>query len=142
MNTILARVVGAVASLAIAFMFGVMYEHGKFQEYKGEVKGASGVQEQATKSADTKNEGDAHAAQQSYAEAIQSLDAYYRAHPVVRVQHDGSCSMPEAAGSAQSPNAAPAGFYASPYPPADTELIAERLDALQRRLLAAGVTVR
>ena len=142
MNIILARAIGAAASLVVAFAFGVMYEHGKFQEYKGEVKGASGVQEQATKAADTKNEGDAHAAQQSYAEAIKSLDAYYRAHPVIRVQHDGSCFMPEAAGSAKSPNAAPTGLYASPYPPADTELIAERLDALQRRLLDAGVTVR
>lgn len=141
MNPILARIVGALVSLAIAFSFGVLYERGNLKEYQGEVKGAVSVQEQVAKAADTKNEGDAHASEQSIAKAVSGVYAYYDAHPVVRVQHDGSCAMPKAAGDTQSVDGAAPGLYASPYSPRDTELVAARLDELQKRLIAGGVKI-
>lgn len=142
MNPVIAKIAIAFASLVAAFVFGVMYEHSKFTEYKGEVKGAATVQTEVAKAADTKNEGDAHASQKDYEQAIKSLDAYYRAHPIIRVQHDGACPVSEAAGNTQGANATAPGLYASPYSPRDTEVIAARLYELQQRLIAGGVSVK
>ena len=146
MNIILLRIIGAVVTLIAAFLFGVLYEHGKLEKLKGELQGAANIQKQVVKAADTKNEGEAHVAQQNYVQAINDLDAYYRTHPVVRVQHTNTCAVPQTTANPQGTDgAAPDGnaaTYSSPYRPEDTELIAIQLFLLQQLLLADGVMVK
>lgn len=133
----------AALMLATAFTGGLLYERAKLSAYKGEVKGVAEQQVREVKAVDGKNEGSANATEQSYVEAITGVDAYYKSHPVVRVQYrDCTSPLPETASDPKGVDATAASGYVSPYSPSDTEQIAVRLDALQRLLVADGVTVQ
>lgn len=131
---------------SVAFVFGVLVERGRFLQYKGEVKGAVSVQEQTTKAADKKNEGEAHATEQNYVQAINDLNRYWTTHPVIRVQHDNICTLSQTPGNPTTTNGtAPGGnaaTYISPYSPQETERVAIQLHMLQQLLIADGVTIK
>jgi hypothetical protein len=138
----LEKMVIVIVLLVVAFLGGMAVEGEKFSAYKYEQKGIAESQAKFAKDTDAKNKGDANDAQQSYVEAINGVDAWYRDHPVTRLQyipHTGTVSKADC--DTKSTDETAPGQYVSPYSPADTEQIAVRLDQLQKLLIRDGVNL-
>jgi len=130
--------------LLFDFAGGVYYEHEKFAAYKNEQTGIVKAMQIEVKAIDDKNEEDANVAQQNSIQAINGINDWYIAHPVIRVRNNSpnpyALSIP-VNHTASVNDTAPDG-YAGPYSPRDTEAVAARLDGLQQRLIKGGVTVK
>jgi len=109
------------------------------------------IGEQAAKAAkklDEEHAKEMKNAEQNTVYATNSIDAYYRAHPAVRVLHsDSGCSPdPKTTDHPKSTDGTPPGTdasaYLSEYNPQVVEQIASRLDQLQKLLMADGVAVQ
>lgn len=125
--------------LLLGVGIGYSFERSRFDTFKGEIKGEGAAQVTKVKAADQQNKGDANVSVQKYQADIQSVHDYYKLHPVirfVRVYDNSPCTVPRPPADTESPDAAPAASYASPYSPEDSETVAVRLYDLQTRLLA------
>lgn len=135
-------IVGIVL-LLVSFATGFLCEKSAFDRYKGEIKGMAVAQTNQTKLDDQINDEYYTISKKEYDEAINNLTDYYRAHPVVRMQHDtGSCTLPKTNGNSSGIDAATSGLYLGKYSEQDTEAIAIRLNTLQGRLRDGGVTIK
>jgi len=130
--------------LLFDFAGGVYYEHEKFAAYKNEQTGIVKAMQIEVKATDDKNKENANVAQQNSTQAINGINAWYNAHPVIRVRNNSpnpyALSIP-ANHTANVNDTAPDG-YVSPYSPRDTEAVAARLDGLQQLLIKGRVTVK
>jgi hypothetical protein len=136
------KLIGGVIFLAAIFISGMLTDRAYFNKYKGEVKGLAEAQGKITKAADIKNKESADVSLEQYHKDTKAINDWYHAHPVVRVQHDGSCNLPKAPDSPPRPDGTATGQYVTAYDPAEVERVASRLFNLQQRLIAAGVIVQ
>ena len=137
------KIIFGALFLGIVFVCGMLTDRSYFNSYKGEVKGAAHAQAVVAKAADVKNQGDANVSLDQYHKDVQAVNDYYHAHPVIRVRVvNGACTVPEAPDNSKVPDGASASLYASAYDPVEVERVAHRLDELQKRLVAAGVTIQ
>ena len=142
MNPLTIKIAAYAAGAVLLFGLGFGTEYRNMVAYKAEQKGITEAQVAQVKATDIKNQGDANDAQQSYAQAITSLDAYYKQHPVIKLQNNGCIAMPQTSGSASSVDGSASTWYASPFKPNDTESVAIQLFELQRLLINDGVNVQ
>ena len=142
--TIQYKLLAILFVLLFDFVAGVYYEHEKFVVYKNEQTGIVKAMQIEVKATDDKNKEDANVAQQNSIQAINGINDWYIAHPVIRMRNNSpspyALSIP-ANHTASVNDTAPDG-YASPYSPRDTEAIAARLNGLQQLLIKGGVTIK
>ena len=142
MNPLTIKIAAYAAGAIFLFSAGFGVEYRNMVAYKAEQKGITEAQVAQVKATNLKNEGDANDAQQSYAQAITSLDTYYKQHPIVKLQNNGCNALPQTPNSPQGANGATTTWYASPFKPNDTESVAIQLFELQRLLINDGVNVQ
>jgi hypothetical protein len=142
MNPLTIKLVGGVLLASLLFGAGFGVEYRNMVAYKAEQKGITEAQAAQVKATDLKNKGDANDAQQSYAQAITSLDAYYKQHPVIKLQNTSCNPLSQTSPGSTGTDATPTSLYASTYSPEDTELVANQLDLLIKLLYNDGVTIK
>src|ERR1035437_8703459 len=142
MNPLTIKIVSYAAGAIFLFSAGFGVEYRNMVAYKAEQKGITEAQVAQVKATDIKNQGDANDAQQSYAQAITSLDAYYKQHPVIKLQNNGSCTVSQGTPGSTGIDGSTTSLYASPYTPQSTELVANQLDLLIKLLYNDGVTIK
>lgn len=134
-----------IAVACLLFACGWLVRDDDFAAYKAEMKALAEQQARQTEELNAKHEQEAKDAEQNTIIAAERIDAYYRAHPVVRVRYTSASCVPEAnpnpEGADATPAAGDATAYVSPYAPDATEQVANRLDQLQKLLRADGVEV-
>jgi len=133
----------AAAVLIIFLGAGWAHEHDKRIVFEAQVEQAGKDAAKHTAEINAKHQEEMQNAEQNTIIATNSISDWYRAHPVVRVRYTNTdCStMPGTANNPPIPDdTAPTG-YVSPYSPEDTEQVANRLDQLQKLLLADGVRI-
>lgn len=127
---------------------GYQGEHDKFVTFQAQVEAVGKAQAAEVVKTDLKNKEAANVATQNLAGAVSGITDYYKRNPVVRVQHADTCGgrttqaadNPSVADDSATSSDAPA--YVSEYNPEEVELVAARLDGLQKLLIKDGVTVQ
>ena len=135
---------GYIAAIVLIVFLGAgwAHEHDKRITYQAKVEQAGKDAAKHTAEINAKHREELKNAEQNTIIATNSISDWYRAHPVVRVRHDNGCStMPGTSGDSSGTNDSSTGGYVSPYHPADTEQVVNRLDQLQKLLRADGVKV-
>lgn len=127
---------------------GYQGEHDKLVTFQAQVKVTGETAAAQVKIVDQKNKEQANEATKNLAGAVSGITDYYKSHPVVRLRNTcaGGSSPAQATDNPQSLDAttssADASAYVSEYNPEDVELVAARLDELQKLLVKDGVTVK
>ena len=131
----------AVFIFVIGLGCGFAVDRQFYDAFKSNVKGEGIAQVKIVKIENRKNTEDSNVSLKKYQDDILGVHAYYKLHPVVRMQYRCPGTVPGTAGDTQGAHAAASGLYASPYSPVETEVVAARLYDLQTRLIAGGVKV-
>lgn len=141
---ILFIIIFALFFILADFTAGVYYEHEKFAAYKNQQQGALQLLTDEVNALNLKNKENANEAEQNTITAVQSIHAWYVAHPVVRVQQctNSSYTLPVPVTDTGKPDATAAAEYVSPYSPDATEIVAARLNELQTLLRKSGVKIK
>lgn len=143
---------------AVALLLGGVFAYGHHVGYQGEhdklvtlsaqVETIGKAQAEQVKIADAQKKEAANAADQNAAYVANSIAQYYHDHPAVRVRNtcSGSSSPAQAADNSKvsdgSTASADAPAFVSEYDPEQVELVAARLDGLQKLLIQDGVTIK
>lgn len=132
-----------IGMLGTAYYKGYSKEHDKLVTYQAQVAQAAKDQNAASELKDKQNKEQANEAENQYTTAINGINDWYLAHPVIRMRDPNTCSgeLPKTTSDPKGADGSAASFYVSPYSPELTELIAAQLNELQQRLIAGGVTV-
>ena len=136
---------GYIAAIVLIVFLGAgwAHEHDKRITYQAKVEQAGKDAAKHTAEINAKHKEEMKNAEQNTIIATNSISDWYRAHPVVRVRYtntDCSTVSPTDNNPPIPDDTAPTG-YVSPYSPEDTEQVANRLDQLQKLLLADGVRI-
>jgi hypothetical protein len=129
-------------------LLGYEHEHKHLEAIEAQQKILSKQQEDAVKVLNKKIEDNANEATTQLQDSAKTITDYYANHPnvVVRVHHDGACSLSGTVSDTSLVNDAPTSAdvtaYVSPYPPESCEVVANQLDELQKLLIKDGVTVK
>jgi hypothetical protein len=139
-----AKLILALALFISGLSIGVYHEHEKLVIYKAEQKGVAEAQKKITDEQNTKNDGDKKDANDKYKKDMDNLSNYYKLHPVIRMSGNaaGCGRVSKTFVNTPSVDDTPADQYVSPYSPLDTETVAVRLNDLQQRLIAGGVSIQ
>jgi len=136
---------GYVAVFVVIVFLGAGWavEHDKRITYQAKVEQAGADALAQTEKINAKHREEMQNAEQNTIIATNSIADWYRAHPVVRVRYTNTdCStVPGTSGDSAGSDDSSTGGYVSPYHPADTEQVVNRLDQLQKLLRADGVKV-
>lgn len=122
---------------------GYAPEHDKVVVLTASVNALGEAKKAESLAADKKAKEQANESEKNTADTINSIYAYYAAHPSVRMRDPNTCSggLPKAASDSKVADDTAASGYFSPYSPELTELIANQLDQLQKLLVKDGVKV-
>lgn len=131
----------AVFLFVVGLGCGFAIDRQFYGAFKSNVKSAGVAQVAVVKIQNQQNKEAANVSLKKYQQDILAVHNYYKLHPVNRVQYRCPGPVPGPPGDTTSVDAAAPGLYASPYSPVDTELVAMRLNDLQKRLIAGGVKV-
>ena len=148
---VIALIVLSMLIIGASVFCGYKYEKNKYDQFVTQVK--SEGQKQATKIAalNKQLEDNANEATKTITDSTTAISDYYHKHPVVKYAgrvcnaSSGSSAVPgpndNTQGSNDSASSDNATTYISQYSPYDTEIVANRLDKLQKLLIKDGVTV-
>ena len=136
------KIIGSLVLAGLLFGAGFGAEYKNMVAYKAEQKGITEAQTTEVKRLNTLIDTNAKDSNENIMETAQSIHAYYKLNPIIRVSHDGSCTMPQAIGNSGSSNDPSSTYYASPYTPESTELVANQLDLLIKLLYNDGVEIK
>lgn len=142
MNPLTIKIAAYAAGALLLFSAGFGVEYRNMIQYKAEQKGVAEAQVTLVKNLNATIDTNAKDSNENIINTAKSITDYYKSHPVIRLQNDGSCSVPQAISSASGVDAPSTSEYASPYTPESTEIIANQLDLLQKLLIKDGVEVK
>jgi hypothetical protein len=142
MNPITIKILVALGVAALLFVSGYGLEYKHMVEYKAEQRGVAEAQVTLVKNLNATIDTNAKDSNENIINTAKSIADYYKSHPVIRLQNDGSCSVPQANSSAPSTDGSTTSKYISAYSPELTEQIANELDLLQKLLIKDGVEVK
>jgi len=134
---------GYIAALVVIIFLaaGWAREHDKRIVFEAQIAQAAQDAERRAAEINAKYQEEMKNAEQNTITAANAIADWYRAHPVVRVQHSSCGQVPGSADSSQGADGTSPSGYVSPYSPEETEQVANRLDQLQKLLRADGVRV-
>ena len=140
---ILAGMFALTIGLGVAYWAGWDSGNTKYLDYKARVEQTAAQQAEFIKRLEHERQEALDESVRKIQDTTDSINSYYRSHPVIRVRDTCSASgVPETASNPQGADDTSATLYASPYRPDDTEQVANRLDQLQKLLKEYNVTIK
>lgn len=141
---LLAGIAFVAGLMGVSWFYGYSGQHDILVSERAKNKQAADSQAILVDKLNKELEANKNESAKQTADAVQSINDYYKLHPVVRVRYkSGSCSaVSEADSNPQSIDGTTAIGYVSPYSPKSTEQVANRLDQLQKLLVKDRVQVK
>src|SRR5665811_1805306 len=121
MNPLTIKIVAYAAGALLLFSAGFGVEYRNMIQYKAEQKGIAEAQTTEVHRLNKLIDSNAKDSNENIINTAKSIADYYKSHPVIRLQNDGSCSVPQANSSAPSTDGSTTSGYFSPYSPEVTE---------------------
>lgn len=140
--TLPAKLLLALALFLIGAYSGYRVEHGHFTDYRELQEAIAQAELKEVVRINELVKERARYAQQDYVNKLQNVIAHYKRDPVMFVRN-GTCAgdAPGTPAHTETVDGTASARYASPYSPLDTEIVAVRLDSLQKLLITNGVMI-